>query len=93
MSVEEFYFIIDNIFVATKDGHTHMDDPIQTIVDLPSYVWTSDGLIINHNKGPFKKGDRILKIGGKTDTELLNMFKTIIPAEHDGFVNILQTIK
>ncbi len=83
MNAEDFYWTLNTLNVALKDGHTHFsaDQVNRDCIDLPSLEWTSDGLIAKENKAFIKTGDKIIAIGKMTSAELLKDLGYLIPAE------------
>lgn len=88
MNTEDFYWTLNTLNVALKDGHTHfmVDQVNRDCIDLPALEWTSDGLIAKENKAFIKTGDKILSIGGMSPTELLKSLDNLIPAEIEEWV-------
>jgi C-terminal processing protease CtpA/Prc len=88
MNAEEFYWNLNTLAVALKDGHTHLsaDEVNRDCIDLPSLEWTKDGLIAKENKAFINTGDKITDIGGKTPDELLKGLDALIPAEVQEWV-------
>ncbi len=88
MNAEDFYWTLNTLNVALKDGHTHftVDQVNRDCIDLPSLEWTSDGLIAKENKAFLKTGDKIISIGGMTPPELLKSLNDLIPAEIEEWV-------
>ncbi len=88
MNAEDFYWTLNTLNVALKDGHTHfsVDQVNRDCIDLPSLEWTSDGLIAKENKAFIKSGDKIISIGGMAPTELLKSLDNLIPAEIEEWV-------
>jgi len=90
----EFYFVLNEIICSLKDAHTMIwinttrDD---RVIDLP-VVWLKDGMYVNKNTTDLKKGDKIVSVGGKTESELLSDLKKIIPAENLQWVKVMGII-
>lgn len=86
MSQEEFAFALNRVMTSFGDAHTVLVMQFEnTGINLPM-VWLSDGLYIFKDKNEFKAGDRILKIGGFTEEQLLNKLSEIVPAENKYWV-------
>lgn len=84
ISKEDFFFLMNDILVTFHDGHTALNYSYSSNdkwLDMP-FLWLDDGIIITNDCNEFKKGDKILNIGGKSDAELLQEFTKVIPAEN-----------
>lgn len=90
-TTEEFYFLLNELLVATRDGHTFFYSGLKNEdVDLPYLKWTSENeLIFVMDEGEFQTGDKILAVGGMNAEDLFEAAKTLIPAEHDGRIEAL----
>ncbi len=88
MNAEDFYWTLNTLNVALKDGHTHLsvDQVNRDCIDLPSLEWTRDGLIAKENKAFIKTGDKIISIGGMAPNELLKSLGNLLPAEIEEWV-------
>lgn len=88
MNTEEFYWTLNTLAVALKDGHTHFiaDKVNRDYIDLPYLEWTKDGLIAKESKAFIRTGDKITSIGGKTPEDLLKSLDSLIPAEVQEWV-------
>src|SRR5262249_39003413 len=71
---------------ALHDAHSG----IQTLhsgqtLHLP-FVWINEGMIVRADAGPLRKGDRIVRLGTQTETQLLKLLREVVPAENDHWV-------
>ena len=80
-----FYFVLSKMLSLLNDGHTVVStgsNPFETqFIDLP-VMWIEDQIIIKSNTNPFKLGDKIIKIGGKSEQELLEMLTSVISSDN-----------
>lgn len=91
MTAGEFYFVLNEIMCSLKDAHTNIwleTTNEDKIIDLP-IVWLKDGIYVIKDTDILKKGDKVVSIGGKTDSDLLKDFEKIIPAENMQWVKVL----
>ncbi|WP_427338379.1 S41 family peptidase [Caloranaerobacter sp. DY30410] len=89
MEVDDFYFVLNEVICSLKDAHTAMWlETAKEYIDLP-IVWLDDGMYIIESRNSFKKGDKILSIGGKTEKDLLIELEKIIPAENRQWVKVI----
>ncbi|MHC0035394.1 S41 family peptidase [Pseudoneobacillus sp. C159] len=83
---EDLFLIVNELMVATKDGHSvivYQNKQIET----PIIKWTNTNeMIITEESKAFKRGDKIISIGGKDTGYIMEAAKKAIPAEHDGYV-------
>lgn len=87
-STEEFYFLLNELLVATRDGHTYFSSGLKKeSINSPYLKWTSDKeLIVWKDDDEFQVGDKILAVGGMKAADLFEAARTLIPAEHDGWI-------
>ena len=94
MTAGEFYFVLNEIICSLKDAHTMIwinTTKEDKIIDLP-IVWLKNGIYVTENTDILKKGDKVVSIGGKTESELLLDLKKIIPAENFQWVKVMEKI-
>lgn len=83
MDSEDFYWTLDTLAVALKDGHTRLfiDEISRDNIDLPMLIWTSDGLIVKKSGAFLMKGDKIVSIGGMAPDGMQKELEALYPAE------------
>lgn len=88
MKVEDFYWTLNTLNVALKDGHTHFstDQVNWDCIDLPPLEWTSDGLIAKENNAFLRTGDKIIAMGSMTSVEFLKGLGNLMPAEVEEWI-------
>lgn len=85
LTYDEFYFIVLEATGLTKDSHTtayYSKKQRELPID---WYCSKDWLFITKNN-LFQIGDKVEKIGNKSVHEIVNEFKTMIPAENDYWV-------
>ncbi|GMA98214.1 S41 family peptidase [Pelosinus sp. IPA-1] len=85
LTYDEFYFIVLEAIGLTKDSHTtayYSKKQRELPID---WYCSKDGLFITKNNF-FQIGDKVETIGNKSVHEIINEFKTMIPAENDYWV-------
>ncbi|UCC21621.1 MAG: hypothetical protein JSW23_07325 [Planctomycetota bacterium] len=91
MEARRFYFIINELFVSFRDGHTRLR-PLKNkhnkIIDA-GFVWLHNGLYVTSDGVKLKHGDKIIAIGDKSIDKLLEELTHIIPAENIHFVKYM----
>jgi hypothetical protein len=88
LAAEEFYLLLHTLFAHTKDGHTMLGSYSKDYISFPSVMWTKEGIIVTEKNGKFEKGDLILQVNGKSETQILELLREVVPAEHDGYVKM-----
>ncbi|MGE5579431.1 MAG: lectin like domain-containing protein [Bacillota bacterium] len=84
----EYYFQLQRIFVAMGDGHTVLHNPFQEsrYLNLP-FVWLmDDGIIATADTPVFRRGDRVLSIGGAEPPELIELLSQVVSHENEYWV-------
>ncbi len=83
MDSEGFYWTLNTLAVALRDGHTRLstDQISRDHIDLPLLIWTSDGLIVKKSGAFLRKGDKIISIGGMAADGLQKELEALYPAE------------
>lgn len=88
MDARKFYFIINEIFFSFKDGHTRlypMKNKRNRFIDV-NLAWLQDGLYVTSEGEKLKQGDKVIAIGDKPTSELLEELRWIIPAENLRYI-------
>lgn len=88
MPFSEVYYMVNALLVQLHDAHTATYLPLiphEQMADLPLY-WGDEGLIVREDTPLLKKGDIIVQIGNRTESELLAVLRNLIPAENDNWV-------
>jgi hypothetical protein len=86
LTAEEYFILLHSLFVHTKDGHTTLQSFSKDYISFPTIIWAKEGLIVTRKDEDFEKGDHILKINGKSENQILELLRDVVPAEHDGYV-------
>ena len=82
----EFLCVLNEMLVVLKDAHSFVEvKTARWMLDLP-FLWTHEGMIVTKNIEAFKKGDKIRRIGGRCEKEILRGLREVIPAENDYFI-------
>jgi C-terminal processing protease CtpA/Prc len=86
MRRDEFWLVLSRAVQPLHDAHTTIQPPLsgQTL-HLP-FVWLREGMIVSGDAGPLRKGDKILRIGGCDEAQLLARLREILPAENEHWV-------
>jgi hypothetical protein len=86
-SLIELYRLTSTLLSGLGDGHTWAMPP-QSEANLPIRLnWVSDGLGVESTASPLvRAGDVIRSIGRLNLTQLLELLRTLVPAENDGHI-------
>lgn len=90
MPLSEVYFMVNAMLMQMHDAHTATYLPLipnEQMADLPLY-WGDEGLVVREDTPLLKKGDIIVQIGNRTESELLAVLRNLIPAENDNWVKV-----
>lgn len=87
---DEFFFIAGAVMATLGDAHTSFEVRTDRLadfgyIDLP-FRWLKEGPVVTTDSGPLRKGDTIVRIGGRTPADLLAALRKVIPAESDSFL-------
>lgn len=90
-NLNQFYFLANNLIMTLNDSHSRLSLPFENHTNfIPlDCLWLNDGIFVLKDFGMFKSHDRIKKIGGHTEAELLAMLKEIIPNENDYLIRAM----
>jgi hypothetical protein len=88
LTAEQFYLLLHSVFAYTKDGHTTLRSYSKDYISFPPVIWAKEGIIVTEKTDEFEKGDRILAIHGKSENQVLELLREVVPAEHDGYVKM-----
>jgi C-terminal processing protease CtpA/Prc len=84
MKAQEFYLLAGRLLCSMKDGHTKLE-PMKgsqnRSVNIP-LAWVADGLYVTTDCAPFRAGDRVVAIGGRSSEELIAELRPFISAEN-----------
>ncbi len=81
LSREELWHVLNRVLVSLRDAHTSLARKSSAEgVDLP-VRWLQDGIVVRANTDVLLRGDRVLRIGGRSEEELLVALSEIVPAE------------
>ncbi|MCI0381126.1 MAG: S41 family peptidase [Gemmataceae bacterium] len=86
MRRDRFWLTLSRVMHTLHDAHSAVE-PVRTgeLLDMP-FLWTSEGMIVNANTGALQKGDRLVRIGTKTEPQLLELLRGVLPAENAHWV-------
>jgi len=88
MEAQKFYFIVNELFFSFKDAHTSLS-PMKSkrnrFIDA-ELVWLHDGLYVKNASDKLKQGDKVIAIGNKSTSQLLDELEQMIPAENLHYV-------
>jgi hypothetical protein len=83
-----FYFVINSVICSLQDGHTNLrprGDNQNRRIDVP-IVWLHDGsFYVEEDREPFRQGDRIVALGGKSIEAIYQRMRAVIPAENEHY--------
>jgi hypothetical protein len=86
-TVNAFYFVINSVICSLQDGHTNLrprgDGPSRKI-DVP-IIRLHDGFYVQEDGEPFRRGDRIVALGGKSIEAVYQQMRAVIPAENEHY--------
>lgn len=85
LSRDEFWLVVSRLLSTLHDAHTNAPPASGSALGLP-FTWTTEGLIINRDAGELRKGDRIVRLGGKNEEQLLALLSQIVSAETPNWV-------
>ena len=88
MRRDQFWLVLNRALQPLHDAHSAVQ-PLQSgqTLHLP-FAWLSDGMIVAADAAPLRKGDRIVRLGRHTESQLLELLRGAVPAENDHYVRL-----
>jgi hypothetical protein len=86
-TVNAFYFIVNSVICSLQDGHTRLSpipDGQTRRISVP-IIWLQDGFYVSGDCKPFRRGDRIVAVGGQDTDAIYRRMRALIPAENEYF--------
>jgi hypothetical protein len=84
----ELWFLFNPLLMALRDAHSAFAPlPTGEALDLP-LRWLQEGLIVADDTALLRRGDRVVKVGAHSETELLDALRRIVPAETDHWIRV-----
>ena len=87
-SHEAFYFILNGFLRTLDDAHTvvrlHAPEACDYL-DLPLY-WNDDGLLLTAKTAALERGDKLVRIGGLDEADVLEKLRIVVPAENEYYL-------
>ncbi|MDD4299014.1 MAG: stalk domain-containing protein, partial [Bacilli bacterium] len=90
LAKDEFYFNINRLVTSLNDGHTSLSYNGSKWINLPM-VWTTDGIIIYEDYEDFKKGDKIISLGGLTEDVLFEELSKVLSSDNKYWIKAYGT--
>lgn len=86
MTKDNFYFLLNELFVSFNDGHTSLGyNNINLWLNIP-IIWLDDGIYISEDTQYFKKGSKIISMGNKNESQLFNGLEKLVPSENQYWI-------